>query len=155
MPIALACDHADVDFAHLICGYIKNFGHDVICFIPEKGTRVDYPEYAKLAAGLVVEGKCSGAILICGTGVGMSIAANKIKSIRAVCCSEPYSARLSREHNDANVLCIGARVVGLELAKDIVRAWLSAEFEGDRHARRLAMIKEIETEIEGGTKGWR
>ena len=142
MRLALACDHADIGFARTIEKFLTGNGHEVTSFIPEEGLKVDYPEYAKKAAELVAEGVCCGAVLICGTGAGMSIAANKIAGIRAVCCSESYTARLSKEHNNANVLCLGVRVVGVEVAKDIVNAWLSADFEGERHARRVAMLED-------------
>ena len=106
------------------------------------GQVCDYPELAKETAGLVADGQAARGILICGTGIGMSIVANKVRGIRCVCCSEPYSAQLSRSHNDANCLAIGARVLGSELAKMIVKVWLETEFEGGRHARRVGMIEE-------------
>jgi len=106
--------------------------------------RTDYPLYAAQVAQAVADGTCDRGILVCGTGVGMSIAANKVHGIRAVVCSEPYSAKLSREHNNTNVLCLGARVVGPELAKMIVDAWLNAQYEGGRHQRRLDQIASLE-----------
>lgn len=108
------------------------------------GERTDYPRYASAVAQAVVAGEADGGILICGTGVGISITANKFAGIRAVVCSEPYSAQLSRQHNDTNVLAFGSRVVGLELAKMIVDAWLDAKFEGGRHLARVEAIKAIE-----------
>ena len=93
---------------------------------------------------MVASGEVDGGILICGTGVGISLSANKVKGIRCVTCSEPYSARLSRQHNNTNIVAFGARVIGIETAKDIVDAWLGAEFEGGRHQVRVDMIKEIE-----------
>jgi len=104
----------------------------------------EYPDYARDIADRLTSGEFDLGILLCGTGAGMCIAANKKRGIRAVVCSEPYTAQLSREHNDANVLCIGARVVGVELAKLIVDAFLAAEFEGGRHARRVAKITGME-----------
>jgi ribose 5-phosphate isomerase B len=116
---------------------IRDFG----CFSAE---RTDYPGYALKVGKAVAGGECDKGILFCGTGVGIGIAANKIRGIRAVVCSEPYSARLSRLHNDTNVLCLGSRVVGLELAKMIVDEWLAAGFEAGRHAERVRMIEAIE-----------
>ncbi|EFB6860124.1 TPA: bifunctional allose-6-phosphate isomerase/ribose-5-phosphate isomerase RpiB, partial [Escherichia coli] len=114
----------------------------------DKGTwsseRTDYPHYASQVALAVAGGEVDGGILICGTGVGISIAANKFAGIRAVVCSEPYSAQLSRQHNDTNVLAFGSRVVGLELAKMIVDAWLGAQYEGGRHQQRVEAITAIE-----------
>ena len=106
--------------------------------------RTDYPHYASQVALAVAGGEADGGILICGTGVGISIAANKFAGIRAVVCSEPYSAQLSRQHNDTNVLAFGSRVVGLELAKMIVDAWLGAQYEGGRHQQRVEAITAIE-----------
>lgn len=108
------------------------------------GERTDYPRYASAVAQAVVAGEADGGILICGTGVGISITANKFAGIRAVVCSEPYSAQLSRQHNDTNVLAFGSRVVGTELAKMIVDARLDAKFEGGRHLARVEAIKAIE-----------
>ena len=99
-----------------------------------------------LAEAMLYEGKVDCGICICGTGVGISLAANKVRGIRAVVCSEPYSAKLSKQHNNTNVLCFGARVIGIELAKMIIDAWLGAEFEGGRHATRVGMIMDIENE---------
>ena len=104
----------------------------------------NYPEFGEKVARAVVAEEVDLGILICGTGVGISLAANKVKGIRAVVCSEPYSARLSRQHNNTNVLAFGARVVGIELAKMIITEWLDAEFEGGRHATRVGMIMDIE-----------
>ena len=104
----------------------------------------DYPVFGERAGKMVASGEADLGILICGTGVGISLAANKVKGVRACVCSEPYSAKLSRMHNDTNILAFGARVVGTELAKMIVDEWLAAEFEGGRHKRRVDMIMEIE-----------
>ena len=104
----------------------------------------DYPVYADLAAHAVAKGECELGILICGTGIGMSLSANKINGIRAAVCSEPYSAKMARAHNNANILCFGARVVGSELAKMIVDTYLDTQFEGGRHQRRVDMIMKIE-----------
>ena len=105
-----------------------------------------YPEYGRKVAEAVAAKEVDLGILICGTGVGISLAANKVKGIRAVVCSEPYSAKLSRQHNNTNVLAFGARVIGIELAKMIIEEWLDAEFMGGRHQDRIDMIMEIENE---------
>jgi ribose 5-phosphate isomerase B len=107
---------------------------------------VDYTDFARQAARAVAAGACDRGIVVCGTGIGVSIAANKVVGIRAALCTDGYMARMSRQHNDANILALGARVLGEGLALDIVDAWLAAEFEGGRHARRVAKIHEIETE---------
>ncbi|WP_246048985.1 ribose 5-phosphate isomerase B [Brenneria rubrifaciens] len=106
--------------------------------------RTDYPQYGKRVADAVVSGEADRGILICGSGIGISIAANKVDGIRAVVCSEPYSAKLSREHNDTNILAFGSRVVGSELAKMIVEEWLNTVFEGGRHQNRIDLIAKIE-----------
>jgi len=141
MKIAFGADHAAVELKQGIIKLVESLGHTAKDFGTNSSERVNYPDYAKKAAQAVKDGECDLCILVCGSGVGMSIVANKMKGIRAVVCSEPYSAKLSREHNDTNVLCIGARVVGADLAEMIVRAWLSAEFEGGRHAERVAMFE--------------
>jgi ribose 5-phosphate isomerase B len=114
----------------------------------DKGTwspeRTDYPRYASAVAQAILTGEAEGGILICGTGVGISITANKYPGIRAVVCSEPYSAQLSRQHNNTNVLAFGARVIGLELAKMIVDAWLGSDYEGGRHQTRIDAITALE-----------
>ena len=110
----------------------------------QEGEKIDYPLMGEMVGKTVVEKKADLGIAICGTGIGISIGANKVNGVIAACCSEPYSAKLSRQHNNSNVLCFGARVVGDELAKMMVDEWLEAEFLGDRHARRVAIFKEIE-----------
>lgn len=142
--IALGCDHVGIELKEPIREYLAGRGIETRDFGCSTHERTDYPVYARLVAHAVAAGECERGLLFCGTGVGISIAANKIRGIRAVVCSEPYSARLSRQHNDTNILCLGARVVGLELAKMIVDEWLSACFEGGRHAGRVKMIEEIE-----------
>ena len=143
--LAIGCDHAAYEFKEEIKKWlveekglqVKDFG----CYSPE---RFDYPISAQRVCKAVVSGECEKGILICGTGVGISIAANKVKGVRAVCCSEAFSAKLSREHNDANVLCFGARVVGLEVGKNIIETWLDASFQGGRHQERVHLITAIE-----------
>ena len=109
--------------------------------------RVDYCDFGFRVGEAVASGECEKGLVFCGSGVGISISANKVKGIRAVVCSEPYSAKLSREHNDTNILALGARVVGIELAKMIVDVWLEAEFEGGRHADRIEKIAQYEQQI--------
>ncbi len=145
MKIAIGNDHSAVDMREAISAYLKEKGIEV----EEVGTfskeSSNYPEWGEKVARKVVSKEADLGIAICGTGVGISMACNKVKGIRAVCCSEPYSARLSRQHNNANVLCFGARVVGVELAKMIVDEWLAAEFQGGRHQTRIDMIMDIES----------
>ncbi|EJK0228678.1 ribose 5-phosphate isomerase B [Salmonella enterica] len=142
--IAFGCDHVGFILKQEIVEHLTQRGIAVI----DKGTwssqRTDYPHYASAVAQAVAAGEVDGGILICGTGVGISITANKVAGIRAVVCSEPYSAQLSREHNNTNVLAFGSRVVGGELAKMIVDAWLDATFEGGRHQKRVDAIMAIE-----------
>lgn len=142
--IAFGCDHVGFILKEEILTHLAQRGIEVLDKGTWSGERTDYPRYANAVAQAVVAGEADGGILICGTGVGISITANKFAGIRAVVCSEPYSAQLSRQHNDTNVLAFGSRVVGLELAKMIVDAWLDAKFEGGRHLARVEAIKAIE-----------
>jgi len=138
--IALGCDHVGLFLKSPIKKYLEESGHQVFDIGTNTQASVDYPVFAVEVCNLIKSSKCETAILFCGTGVGMSIAANKIKGIRAVVCSEPYSAKMAREHNNANVLALGSRVIGIELSKTIVDAWLVAKFEGGRHSRRVDMF---------------
>lgn len=144
MKIAIGSDHVGIELKPQIIEFLEEMGHEVTDFGPSSSERTDYPKYGKKVAEEVSAGNYDKGVLICGTGVGISISANKVKGIRAVVCSEPYSAKLSRLHNDTNILAFGSRVIGLELAKMIVAEWLAAEFEGGRHANRVKMISEIE-----------
>ena len=139
--LAIGCDHAALDFKNSIIDYLKELGYEVTDLGTYTPDSCNYPEYADKVCKSVLSGESERGILICGTGVGMSIAANKHKGIRCVVCSEPFSARLSKMHNDTNVLAMGARVIGIETGKDIVKAWLDAQFEGGRHAERIAMFE--------------
>ena len=143
MKIAIGNDHVAVEMKNQITEYLKSLGHEVINFGTDSTDRCDYPVYGEAVARAVANGEAEKGITICGTGVGISLAANRVRGIRAVVCSEPYSAALSREHNNTNVLAFGARVVGIELAKLIVKSWLDAKFEGGRHANRVKMLDEI------------
>ena len=138
--IAIGCDHAATALKEELKAHLQGQGIETRDFGVSAGEKVDYPAMAFEVSDAVAKGECQLGVLLCGTGVGMSIAANKVRGIRAACCSEPYSAMLSRQHNDSNVLCVGARVVGPEMAKMILDAWLTAEFEGGRHAARVEMI---------------
>lgn len=144
MKIAMGSDHVGYDMKLEIQKYLEEKGIECMDFGPFNTERVDYPDYSVKVASVVVSGEYDKGILICGTGIGISIAANKVKGIRAVVCSEPYSALLSRQHNDTNVLAFGARVVGLDLAKMIVDNWLIGEYEGGRHQARVDKIANIE-----------
>jgi ribose 5-phosphate isomerase B len=139
--IALGSDHAGYEYKEKLKTYLKELGHEYRDFGPSTTDTVDYPDYAAIVAQAVVDGKCSLGILICGTGIGMSIAANKHRGIRAASCESVTAARLARSHNDANVLAIGGRVVGWEVAMDIVKTFLSTRFDGgDRHKRRISKL---------------
>ncbi len=143
--VYVSCDHAAIDLKDELCAHInEKDGCEAVDLGIKHGEKIDYPVAAKRVADAVLSDKGSLGLLICGTGIGMSIAANKVKGIRAAAVSEPYSAKLTRMHNDANVLCMGARVVGPELAKMILDEYLDAEFEGGRHAGRVELISKIE-----------
>lgn len=140
MKIAIGCDHGGISLKAEIVPLLQEMGHmvdDKGCFSIES---VDYPDFAKAVCTQVQTGGCERGILICGTGVGMSMVANRFEGIRAALGNELFTARMSREHNDANVLCLGARVIGPGLAEEIVRAWVSTEFAGGRHQRRIDMF---------------
>lgn len=142
--IALASDHVGIELKKAIMEYFDKENISYKDYGTYSNARVDYPVYAYRAAQAVLSGECTKGILFCGTGVGMSIAANKVDGVRCVNCSEPYSARLSRLHNDTNFLALGARVVGTELAIMIVREWLDGVYEAGRHAKRVEQISWIE-----------
>lgn len=144
MRIAIGSDHVGYELKPTIIDYLQELNHEVQDFGAYSTERVDYPDYSKKVAEAVLSEDFDVGILICGTGVGISIAANKIHGIRAVVCSEPYSAKLSKEHNNTNILAFGSRVVGKELAKMIVEEWLHAEFEGGRHSKRVTKIARLE-----------
>ena len=144
MKIAIGNDHAAVELKNIISDHLKERGFEVVNFGTNSTESFDYPIAGYKVGRAVASGECDLGVLICGTGVGISLAANKVEGVRAVVCSEPFSAKLSRMHNNTNVLAFGARVVGSELAKMIVDEWLDAEFEGGRHERRVNMLKEID-----------
>ena len=144
MKIAIGNDHVAVEMKQHITRYVEAMGHEVVNFGTDSTQRCDYPVYGKKVADAVASGECVFGILICGTGVGISLAANKTKGIRAVVCSEPYTARLSRQHNNTNIVAFGARVIGPATAEMIVQEFLTAEFEGGRHQNRVDMLQAIE-----------
>lgn len=142
--LVIGSDHGGFELKEFLAGCLREQAIefiDVGCF---SSASVDYPEIAKAACEKIVSGEAELGILVCGTGIGMSMAANKIKGIRAACCSDTFSARLTREHNDANVLCLGGRVVGKGLALELLKSFLGASFQGGRHERRVAMLTELE-----------
>ena len=144
MKIGIGNDHAAIEMKNDIVAYLKEKGYDVVNYGTDSHESCNYPEYGEKVGRAVADGEVDLGILICGTGVGISLAANKVKGVRAVVCSEPYSAKLSRQHNNTNVLAFGARVIGIEMAKMIVDEWLNAKFMGGRHQTRVDMIMAIE-----------
>lgn len=144
--IVIGCDHAGFELKGKVIEHLKARGFDIQDVGTDSTASCDYPLFAKALCKKLQDGEAELGILICGTGIGMSMAANKCKGIRACACSDTFSARLTRNHNDANVLCIGARVVGEGLAYDLVDAFLDAEFEGGKHQRRVDLITAIENE---------
>ncbi len=147
--IVLGCDHGAYDLKLIVKKHLEDRGYEVIDVGTDSTASCDYPIYANAACEQIRSGACKLGILICGTGIGMSIAANKHRGIRAACCSDTFTARLTRNHNDANILCMGARVVGQGLALDIVDQFIDAEYEGGRHARRVQMLNDIEEKERG------
>lgn len=142
--IVMASDHAGFDLKNTLVEQLKNDGYDVEDAGTYSKDSCDYPVFAEKACRYMLDVKAELCILVCGTGIGMSMAANKVKGIRAACCSDTYSAKYTRLHNDANVLCMGARVVGEGLAYEIAKVFLETEFEGGKHLRRINMISDLE-----------
>lgn len=144
MKLAIGNDHVALEMKREIAAWLKEKGIEVINAGTDSPERFNYPVSGYKVARMVADGEADGGILICGTGVGISLAANKVRGIRACVCSDPYTARLSKQHNNTNIIAFGARVIGIETAKMIVEEWLSAEYEGGRHQTRIDMIREIE-----------
>lgn len=140
MNIAVGCDHGGFTLKRELVRYLLEAGHEVNDVGCSSEESVDYPEFAERVCSAVLAGQSARGILICGTGIGMAMAANRHRQIRAALCHEPFSARMSREHNDANVLCLGGRVLGPSLALEIVRVWMETGFAGGRHLRRITMM---------------
>lgn len=144
MKIALGCDHGGYELKEFVKTVLERLGHtyeDFGCYSKES---CDYPDFGEAAARAVAEGKCDRGIVICTTGIGISIAANKVRGIRCALCSEPLSAEMTRRHNNANMLAMGAGMIGKNMAERIVEIFLSTEFEGGRHERRVGLLDAIE-----------
>jgi RpiB/LacA/LacB family sugar-phosphate isomerase len=149
MRIAIGADHAGLDLKRALIEALDHDGHEVIDLGTNGREPVDYPDYARAVAQAVLRGQAQRGILVCGSGVGASIAANKFAGVRAGLCHDTYSAHQGVEHDDMNVLCLGARVIGAELAVELARAFLAARFDGEeRHLRRLAKIAEMERQLQ-------
>ena len=145
MKISIACDHGAVNMKNMLVSYLESKGHEVTDFGTHTTASCDYPEFAAAAATAVASGECERGIVLCTTGIGMSIAANKVKGIRCALLSDPVSARLTREHNDTNMMALGAGVVGQIMAQQIVDIWLGTEFSGgERHQRRIDKMMALE-----------
>jgi len=144
MPVAIGSDHAGLELKIKIISLLKELGQEHVDYGTETSQSVDYPDFGEKVANDVSTGKAERGILICGTGIGMSIVANKFPGIRAALCNELFSAKMSRLHNDANILVLGGRIIGEDLAKEIVRTWMTTPFEGGRHLNRLTKINLIE-----------
>lgn len=144
MKIGFGCDHSGIHLKQVLMQHLQDKGYECVDYGTYSEDRVDYPDYGNLVAHNVVDGEVDKGVLICGTGIGISLAANKVPGIRAAVCSEPYSAQMAVRHNNAQIIAMGARVVGDELAKCIVDAFFEAEFEGGRHCRRVEKIEGLE-----------
>ncbi len=141
LRIAIACDHGGFELKVALVRFLNNNGYEVVDLGTDSSDPVDYPDEAKEVVEEILSGKSEFGILVCGTGIGVSLAANKYKNIRAALCMNSYMARMAREHNNANVLCLGGRVIGSALAEDIVTTFLSSEFQGGRHSRRINKLE--------------
>ncbi len=144
MKIAIGCDHGGLEHKNAIVEHLKERGFEVIDFGIYEQKSVDYPEIAVKVANCIASGEAERGFLVCGTGIGMSLAANKVKGIRAAACSEHFSAKYTRLHNDSNILCLGGRVIGVGTALELADLFVDTEFEGGRHQRRVDMISAIE-----------
>ena len=144
MKIAIASDHGGYDYKQELVPYIESLGHQVLDLGCHGPASVDYPDYGIPCAQAVARGEADRGVVICGTGIGISISANKVPGIRCALCTDPVMARLTREHNDANMLAMGGRIIGIELAKGIVQVFLSTEFSGGRHKTRIDKIAQYE-----------
>lgn len=151
MRIALGCDHAGFSLKQRVASLVQSAGHEIVDCGTDSNCAVDYPDYARKVGETIVAGKADRGILLCGSGVGVSVAANKIPGIRAAICHDTYSAHQGVEHDDMNVLCVGARIVGEEVASELIRAFLNAQFtKEERHVRRLNKTLEIERDAIAG-----
>lgn len=145
MKIALACDHGGLDLKKAIHTYVEQLGYEVVDFGTNTTDSCDYPDYASVAAKAVANKECDRGIIVCGTGIGVSIVANKVNGIRCALVHDTFSAKATREHNDTNVLALGQRVIGEGLALDVVRIWLETEYEGGRHDLRIEKMMALES----------
>ncbi|RMF93124.1 MAG: ribose 5-phosphate isomerase B [Planctomycetota bacterium] len=148
MRIAIGSDHRGFEVRNRLAKFVESLGHEVELFGGDDKTPVDYPDVAETVARKVVAGEFDRGILLCGTGLGMSIAANKVPGVRAAACHDQLTAEMSRRHNDANVLCMSAELLGERLMNEVVRIWLTTDFEGGRHARRVEKIAAIERAVQ-------
>lgn len=148
MTIAIGCDHAGIELKKEILSLLQELHLECIDYGTDGPQSVDYPDFGEKVSEVVSAGKIEKGILICGTGIGMSIVANKFPGVRASLCNELFTAKMSRLHNDANILVLGGRIVGKDLAKEIVKTWVSTPFEGERHTRRLDKISHIEGRLQ-------
>jgi len=146
MKIMVGCDHGGYPLKSAIVSYLQNRGYEVYDIGAHSAESCDYPEYAVRVARSVSGGEVERGILVCGSGIGMSIAANRIRGVRAVQPNEPYAAKMSRRHNNSNVLCLGGRLIGVDMATEIVDVWLNEPFEGGRHQRRVELIDRLGSE---------
>ena len=144
MIIGIGSDHGGFDLKEEMISFLKENGYQVKDFGTHSKESVDYPDFGRVVGEAVVAGEIDRGVVICGTGIGISISANKVKGVRAALCGDVYSARMSREHNNANVLAMGGRVLGVDLAKEILSTYLKSKFQGGRHERRVNKIAEIE-----------
>ncbi len=147
MKLALASDHGGYGLKEAVKAWLQEWGHQVVDMGTHSEESVDYPDYISRAAAAVSRGEVERAVVLCGTGIGASIVANKYPGVRATLCHDIYTARMSRLHNDSNVLAMGGRVLGLDLAREMLKAWLETPFEGGRHQRRLKKLADIESRI--------
>jgi ribose 5-phosphate isomerase B len=147
MTIAIGCDHAGLELKNEVLSLLRNLGIDTEDFGTDRPISVDYPDFGEKVSAAVSGGKAEKGILICGTGIGMSIVANKFPGIRASLCNDLFTARMSRLHNDANILVLGGRILGTDLAAEIVKTWVTTPFEGQRHCARLEKITKIEQHL--------
>jgi ribose 5-phosphate isomerase B len=152
MLVAVGSDHAGFDLKEEVVALLSELKYDMVDYGTSDPESVDYPDFGEKVADAVSSGKADRGILVCGTGIGMSIVANKFPHIRAALCNDLFSARMSRMHNDANILVLAGRIIGRDLAKEIVRTWLETAFEGGRHQRRLDKISAIEDKFSGRNK---
>jgi len=144
MKIAIGSDHRGYEVKKRLVALLQGLGHEVVDLGTNAADSVDYPDFAFLVAAEVGEGRCERGVLLCGTGLGMCIAANKVKNVRAVTCHDRITAEMSRRHNDANILCLSAHLLGDDLVETVVRIWLETPFEDGRHARRVEKITQYE-----------